>query len=154
MDNLNELIEKLGPEFRDSLKQQAESLMAEQKQKEALIDMFNEATKHRPVFRHKDTAYTIDNGCKIEKHSDGTIKIYNTRTGGDFYEHLPPSYYELFAREGFDVGSIQLSIDTLSVMLSKMQSRTEKKFEVEKENLKEKINDYKNKIAFYKKRNS
>lgn len=149
----------LGSDFKDdptldSIRQQAETLMTEQKMRQSLIKMFDEATKHRPVFRHKDTSYTIDNGCKIEKHSDGTIRIYNTRTGGDFYEQVGPNYYDLFAREGFDVGSLQLSLDTLSIMLNKIQSRTEKKFEVEKKNLKEKLDDYKNQIAFYKKRNN
>lgn len=140
------------PEMAE-LRQKAEAIVAEKKRKADLVHVFAAATQHRPVFKHKQTRYTIDNGCKIEMSADGDVRIYNTRTGGDFYEHLSPYYYELFAKEGFEVGSLQLSIDTLGIMLKKIEHRTEKKFEIEKKNLKDKINDYKNQIAFYKKGN-
>lgn len=120
---------------------------------EGLKKVFEEAVKNRPTFTHKDSRYTIDNGCKIEIYDDGKVKIYNTRTGGDFYEHVSPYYYKMFEELGFDIGSMQLSVDTLGIALKKIESRTEKKFEIERKNLKEKIDDYKDKIAILKKRN-
>lgn len=138
----------------DPIREKAESLMKENRQRERLSSMFYRATRSRPVFRHKDTAYTIDNGCKIERYSDGSVKIYNTRTGGDFYEHVSPYYYSIFEEHGFEIGSMQLSVDTLEIALNKIKDRTEKKFEIEKTNLKQKIDDYKNQIFILKKRNS
>lgn len=138
----------------DPIREKVKELMREKEQKDRMAAVFEEATKHRPVFRHKDTAYTIDNGCKIERYSDGSVKIYNTRTGGDFYEHVSPYYYSIFEEHGFEIGSMQLSVDTLEIALNKIKDRTEKKFEIEKTNLKQKIDDYKNQIFILKKRNS
>ena len=159
MDNLDKLMKMLASSFGDDpsldpIREKAESLMKENQQRDRLNSMFYKATKSRPVFRHKDTAYTIDNGCKIERYSDGSVKIYNTRTGGDFYEHVSPYYYSIFEEHGFEIGSMQLSVDTLEIALNKIKDRTEKKFEIEKTNLKQKIDDYKNQIFILKKRNS
>lgn len=156
MDNLDKLMKMLASSFGDDpsldpIREKAESLMKENQQRERLNSMFYRATKSRPVFTHKDTAYTIDNGCKIERYSDGSVKIYNTRTGGDFYEHVSPYYYNIFEEHGFEIGSMQLSVDTLEIALNKIKDRTEKKFEIEKTNLKQKIDDYKNQIFILKK---
>ena len=159
MDNLDRLMKMLDSSFIDDpsldpIREKAESLMKDKQQRLRLNDMFDEATKHRPVYTYKDTSYTIDNGCKVERYSDGSIKIYNTRTGGDFYEHVNPYYYSIFEEHGFDIGSMQLSVDTLEISLNKIKDRSEKKSEIEKTNIKQKIDDYKNKIFILKKRNN
>ena len=135
----------------DPIREKAESLMKDKQQKYRLNEMFEEAIKHRPVYTYKDTSYTIDNGCKIERYSDGSIRIYNTRTGGDFYEHVSPYYYSIFEEHGFEIGSMQLSVDTLEISLNKIKDRTEKKFEIEKTNLKQKSMITKIKYLFLKK---
>jgi hypothetical protein len=99
---------------------------------------------NRPIFKGKNSIYIIDNGCKVEKFDNGKVVIYNTRLGGDFYQKVHPSYYEMYERDGFDVMSIQLSIDTLNNLLEKNPSN--------QETIK-KIKDYEKKINFYRPRN-
>jgi hypothetical protein len=99
---------------------------------------------NRPVFKGKNSIYIIDNGCKVEKFDNGKIVIYNTRLGGDFYEKVEPIYYEMYERDGFDVMSIQLSIDTLNIALENNPSNQETI---------QKIKDYEKKINFYRSRN-
>ena len=55
----------------DPIREKAESLMKDKQQRLRLNDMFDEATKHRPVYTYKDTSYTIDNGCKVERTQTG-----------------------------------------------------------------------------------
>lgn len=98
----------------------------------------------RPVFKGKNSIYIIDNGCKVEKFDNGKVVIYNTRLGGDFYEKVEPIYYEMYERDGFDVMSIQLSIDTLNIALENNPSSQETI---------QKIKQYEKKINFYRPRN-
>ena len=98
----------------------------------------------RPTFKGKNSIYIIDNGCKVEKFDNGNVVIYNTRVGGDFYEKVDPSYYEMYERDGFDVMSIQLSIDTFNIALEKNPNNQETI---------QKLKQYEKKINFYRPRN-
>lgn len=98
----------------------------------------------RPTFKGKNSIYIIDNGCKVEKFDNGKVVIYNTRVGGDFYQKVHPRYYEMYEKEGFDVMSIQLSIDTFNIVLEKNPNNQEAI---------QKIKDYEKKINFYRPRN-
>ena len=98
----------------------------------------------RPVFKGKNSIYIIDNGCKVEKFDNGKVVIYNTRVGGDFYQKAHPSYYEMYERDGFDLMSIQLSIDTFKIALEKNPNNQETI---------QKLKDYEKKINFYRPRN-
>ena len=99
---------------------------------------------NRPIFKGKNSIYIIDNGCKVEKFDNGKVVIYNTRIGGDFYQKVHPCYYEMYEKEGFDVMSLQLSLDTFNLALIKTPGNQE---------LIQKIKEYDKKINFYRPRN-
>lgn len=72
-----------------------------------LQDIWNQAQKdkHNAFFMGRDSLFTIQNGCKIERFKDGTIVIKNTRLGGDFYKKLTAVEISVFESDGWHMGT-------------------------------------------------
>lgn len=76
-------------------------------------EFWNEATSNRGLFNGIDHEYFIDHGCKVERYTDGSIVIYNTMVGGDFYRVVKGEEREHFFRRGFEVASLDMAIWTI-----------------------------------------
>jgi hypothetical protein len=118
-------------------------------------EFWNEATSNRGLFNGIDHEYFIDNGCKVEKYTDGSIVIYNTMVGGDFYRVVKGEEREHFFRRGFDVASLNMAIWTID---EKVRVSNGIKFHtgyVEPEKSKRALNEYKQmRCKYYEKLNN
>jgi hypothetical protein len=86
------------------------------------LELWRQASKGRPVFRGKEHIYTIDNGCKIEYYEDGSLKLYNTREGGDFYRELELDEVFDFYISGFEVASLRMAVRSVTKQLDRRKA--------------------------------
>lgn len=92
-----------------------------------MIDIFEEAYNDRLGVRitTPDSVSVIYRGVKIQ-NNNGSIKIYNTAKGGDFYKELTPEQYNVFIKKGFRQGVYEVCMgnykDTLKMLSVKIRN--------------------------------
>jgi hypothetical protein len=84
-----------------------------------------DATQNRSVMKGINHEYFIDNGCKVEIYDDGSIEIYDTMTGGMFYNKKKLDK-EYFINIGFNQASLEHAISSCK-LLSQIGDDTQKK---------------------------
>lgn len=85
--------------------------------------LFKEASKGRCVFKGINHVYILDNGCKLEYYKDGSIKAYSTAGGSCFYREYNDRETQRLLDAGFEVTSLEVSIQTLKKNMQKAQER-------------------------------
>jgi hypothetical protein len=73
-----------------------------------------------PIFTTPTSKFTILNGFKIVKMSDGEVIIYNTRGTSDFYREISSFDEVILLRHGLIKGTHLLSIEYLEIKLEGM----------------------------------
>ena len=72
-----------------------------------------------------DSISVIYRGVKIQ-NNNGSIKIYNTAKGGDFYREATPEQYNVFIKNGFRQGVYEVCMenykDTLKTLSVKIRN--------------------------------
>jgi len=88
---------------------------------------WKEATKNRNLMTGMDHQYFVDNGFKVERYSDGTIEIYDTKQGGYFYKKInDPIILINFLQYGFDKTSLELTISHMEERRNRTTSASDK----------------------------
>lgn len=90
-------------------------------------ELWKEATQDGIVFNGKNHHYAIHNGVKIEKYNDGSIVLYSTIRGGEFYKKLTNQQVFSFLLNGFFKASLQLSIKIADDYIDSYESTNENK---------------------------
>lgn len=76
---------------------------------------WQDAIKKRSTMMGVNHEYFIDNGCKVELYDDGSIEIYDSMTGGMFYNKKKLDK-EYFLSVGFDQASLEHAISTCNTL--------------------------------------
>jgi len=92
-----------------------------------LKELWEQASNLGYIYKGKDHVYTIVNGCKIEKYTDGSVQLYNTMTGGEWYKLLTPPQVLKFAQLGFKRASIEHAVETTAEMMEAFKRRNSNK---------------------------
>lgn len=88
-----------------------------------LENFWNEAKDDVCVMNGVDHQYVIENGCKVEFYDDGSLVIYNTMIGGDFYKVIKGEERNQFFKHGFKLQSLKQYISTATEIKELMIKR-------------------------------
>lgn len=103
------------------------------------------AVSGRPIFKNIDTEFTIEYGCKIQRHVEtGELTFFNCRLGGDFYQKILDT--EAFYVDGFNIAALEIGIKTMQLQVERLKQKYDKKndnrYKNEIENVEERIATY------------
>ena len=63
-------------------------------------------------------------GIKIVKYDDdGSIVIYNTAKGGDYYQELTEEQYDMFFKQGWKVGVLKMALERYTNKLTLIENK-------------------------------
>lgn len=105
-------------------------------------ELWDEASVAEPIFYGENHKYFIKYGCKLEYYDDGSIRILNTRIGGDFYFEVKD--HSRFLEVGFSLAAVEMAIETMKKQLEHVKS-----FKTNSASLKTRIKELENKIEEY-----
>lgn len=80
--------------------------------------------KYVTLYETENSFYYIDKGVRIERfNKTGDILVQNTMTNSDKFEKVTPEQYEVFDKQGWYPGILQVNIDTIKDRIVKIDYR-------------------------------